>query len=336
MENKIVVLGNGSDWCGYSLHDLQAKEKGRLINSRYPFPEKGILNTLLRAHYSQKLNRWFELPGKTLWYRPFCRYICKDRNCNLVLVIYDRNQLANNVRFLKYLRRYFPNLSLVYVFTNVVRISGASNNNFVSHLKEYYDVVYAFDPGDAPRYGFRYTPLVYSRNPIDDVHPQHNVFYVGRAKDRYEMLMRVYAKLKEAKINRLFYIFGVDAEKQQFSNEITYNQLIPYKKVLRHIQEADCLLDVIQGESEGFTIKVCEAVFYDKLLITTNEKIKSAPFYDPRYILVIQNEQDIDPDFLDKAKKVRYSEEARAFFSVETFLGRILCDVGRKHPAERE
>lgn len=324
---KIVVLGNGMDWCEKSLSDLKKIKDVKLINNVLPCNMHSLEGVLAKIHFSLKINRVLNLPFKNIWFKAFAQNICEDRNAELILVIYDRNRLANYIPFLRFIRKYYTNCKLVYMFTNVVRISGASDNNFVEELNEFYDVVYAFDPSDAPRYNFKYSPLIYSANTISDIKPKNEVFYVGKAKDRYPMLIAVFEKLGQMGIDRRFFIFGVEEEKQQYKDEIVYNKLIPYEECLKHIQESQCLLDVIQGESEGYTIKVCEAIYYDKLLITTNHNIIKEPFYDPNYICVITDTNDIPEDFFDENKKVKYSEEGKEYFSAKLFMDRMCKDL---------
>lgn len=323
----IVVLGNGSDWCKAALSDFDRLEYAKVINSVLPCPTKSFKGTIARIHYSLKINQRIKLPFKSIWYGYFLRNICENREEKLVIIIYDRNRLANDSMFLECIRKYYNNVKLVYMFTNVVRISGANNNGFINQLNDFYDVVYAFDPADALAYNFKYSPLIYSKNSLDIKTEQKQVFYVGRAKDRYEMLMNVYSALKNLGVNRKFYIFNVSEDQQKYKDEIQYNMLIPYSECLKYIQESSCLLDVIQAESEGFTIKVCEAIFYNKRLITTNKNILDMPFYDPRFIRVIDSAEQITRDFIFSDEPVEYSEKAREYFSVNGYLNRLTRDL---------
>lgn len=328
MENKIVILGNGNDWCDAILKDFDKIENARVINKRFPCMTNRIIKLFLRIHFSEKINKQINLPFKKIWFKRFTKYICDDKNCNLILIIYDRNILANNELFLKYIRKKYTNCKLIYMFTNIVKISGASNNKFVEKLNDYFDIVYAFDPSDAQKHNFKYFPLLYSLNNVDmDKSGKIQVFYVGRAKDRYQMLINVYERLKKLNINNKFYISDVPYEQQKYKEEIKYNTLIPYKECLKYIKSCDCILDIIQGESEGFTIKVCEAVYYDKLLITTNKNVKNAPFYNEKFIKIIENAEDISKDFFKKNEKIIYSKEGKEFFSIERFIHTLYKDL---------
>lgn len=328
MNENIVVLGSGADWCGYITKDFEKNKNSKVINSEFPSSTNRIINFFIRMHFSPKINKLINLPLKRLWFKYFAKNMNIDKKKKIIIIIYDRNRLANNEQFLIYLKKYYSNCKLIYIFTNIVKISGACDNDFINKLNYYYDLVYAFDPSDSPKYNFKYNPLLYSKCSIKDIdYKKGQVFYVGRAKDRYDMLMKVYEKLEDYNINKKFYIVGVPEDKQKHKESIIYNKLIPYQECLKNILESDCLLDVIQGESEGFTIKVCEAIFYDKLLITTNKNIKKMPFYDERYIRVIESASDIDIDFFKNAGNVHYKKEGKEYFSVDKFLENLKQDL---------
>lgn len=142
------------------------------------------------------------------------------------------------------------------------------------------------------------------------------------------MLVSIYEKLKSMGISRKFYIFNVDEHEQKYKDEIIYNRLITYKDVIKNVKESDCVLDIIQGESSSFTLKVCEAVYYDKLLITTNHNVKTTSFYNCDFIKVIDSADEIDKNFFENIKNVKYSKQGKEYFSVESYLKRILNEIG--------
>ena len=177
---EIVILGNGTDWCELSLSDIKKYKNVRLINEQLPYEPKKIMSCLSKLHYSSTISQYINLPFKSIWFKYFANYIEQDSSKELILVIYDRNRLATNVNFLNYLRKHFKNIKLVYIFTNVVRISGANNKNFVERLKSYYDIVFLFDEGDISKYNFPILPLPYSLNDVEinySNYSNNKVFY---------------------------------------------------------------------------------------------------------------------------------------------------------------
>jgi len=111
--------------------------------------------------------------------------------------------------------------------------------------------------------------------------------------------------------------------KQIQSNEIVYNQKIEYKKVLDFIKKSRCLLDVIQKNSTGLTIKVCEAVVYSKKLISTNYNIKKENFYDSNRILIVDKNSSYDfKKFIGK-EYIPYTDDDKKIFTASRLYKQI-------------
>lgn len=328
MYNKIVVLGNGTDWCGVMLGDMK-KYNVKVINSETPIINSRslLLKFFLRLHFSKTINDRIRLPLKRVWFKKIAKNIDETFSENLTIIIYDRNKLANNRSFLNFLRKKYRNCKLIYMFTNITERSGAAENGFVDELKDNYDLIYTFDLHDAEKYEYKYAPLMYSlRAEGKGGIINTDLFYVGKAKDRLSLLLEIFGFLKKRNISNEFHIFGVEASKQKYKTEIVYNRLMPYIECLRKLASSKAILDIIQSKSEGFTLRVCEAIFYNKILITTNKRIVEAPFYDKRYMHVINSASDIKKEWFQK-KDVRYSANAKYFFSVDKFLLQLADDL---------
>lgn len=332
---KLVIFGNGTDWCEKSLAGLLKHDNVLLINEKIIVNGK-ILNKLANIHYSTRINRVLQLPFKSIWFKWFDNYINTRLpiNGNSVLLFYDRNRFAYEDKFLMYLRKKYPGIKLVYIFTNIVKYTAATELKYLDKLNKWYDVVFAFDLVDAKKYQFSYSPLIYDADPTYDKNTKESkdnlVFYVGQAKDRLPGLLSCFEKLKKLRIATDFHIVNVNEEDIKYSNEIIYNKFMSYDECVDSIQQSTCLIDVIQGDSTGLTIKTCEAVCYDKKLITTNRHVKEYPFYDPRYIRIVEVPDDIDESFFTENRNVRYSEEGKKYFSADRFLERLEKELTRK------
>lgn len=333
MEKKLFILGNGTDWCEKSLQKLLQYENVYLINKRVPV-NGYFKNKIARIYFSYRINSRFKVPFKSLWYRNIKKFIEQNTHINdeLVILIYDHNVFGGEISFLNYLRKHFEKIKLFYIFTNIVKFTSAQEKKYVDKLNEWYDSVFAFDPKDAEKYNFEYSPLIYdadsSYNKRNTENKDNLVFYVGQAKDRLGVLLKSYERLKELGVKCNFHIANVPDGNKKYDNEIVYNKFMSYNDAVNCIKKATCLIDIIQGDSTGLTIKTCEAVCYDKKLITTNKHVKEYPFYDPRYIRVMESINDIDLDFFNENADVHYSKEGKNYFSADSFLKRLwtLCD----------
>ena len=153
MVDKIVILGNYQEWLDYCLLDLKKIDNAKLINTPYLIPVKSYLKFLAKLSFSKRLGI-LNYPLQCLWFPYFCKKISNNKNISILLIMYDHNCLAYNIPFLMYLKKHFKKIRLVYVFTNIIKGSGANKYNFTEKLKDYYDLVYAFDENDAKKYKF--------------------------------------------------------------------------------------------------------------------------------------------------------------------------------------
>lgn len=330
---KMFILGNGVDWCSISLRGLTQRENVFLINEKFP-----MVNNIkvAKAHFSKKINRYFDFPLKSIWFRNVKNFIVNNISTNdeIVLVVFDWNFFGGEKQFVNYVRHAIKKIKIVYLFTNIIKASFAYQRGYVEKLTEWYDLVFAFDPEDAKRLHLSYSPLIYDPDPKykkEDIEQEENtVFYVGQAKDRIKGLISCYEKLKELEIKCDFHIANVSDEEIRYSEEIIYNQFITYTEAVNSVQKSNCLLDVVQGDSTGLTIKVCEAICYHKKLITTNKHIADYSFFDPRYILIIDNGDDIMREFFENNKTVKYSEDAVYYFSGDRFWNQVWSELTEK------
>lgn len=325
---KLIILGNGTDWCEKALSGFDKYDNVYIYRQKLPISGE-FLNKVARIHFSTTINRYIKLPFKSIWYNKIEKLIDlkKLSKEELCILVYDRNKLGAEESFIKYIKRKYPNVKLAYIFTNIVKHTAATESDYIDKLNDWYDAVFAFDPEDALKYGFSYSPLIYdadlfySKGKTESA--SNLVFYVGQAKDRLDGLLGVYRRMKELNIDSDFHITNVEAGQQEFVDAIVYNQFMTYEDCVRHIQKATCLVDIIQGDSTGLTIKNCEAICYNKKLITTNRHIKEYPFYDPRYIRVIEKPEDIDLAFFNNNIDVEYSKEGAAYFSADIFWDKL-------------
>lgn len=68
---------------------------------------------------------------------------------------------------------------------------------------------------------------------------------------------------------------------------------ISYAENLGAVRESKAILEVcIKGQSAN-TLRALEAITYDKILITNNERIKESKFYNPKKIIIFRDIEDI-------------------------------------------
>ena len=71
-----------------------------------------------------------------------------------------------------------------------------------------------------------------------------------------------------------------------------------YVENLNHIRQTKALLEIMQQGGHGYTLRTCEAIMYDKKMITNNPEIKNAEFYSSDRISVFEDVNEIDAEFV--------------------------------------
>lgn len=317
---QYYVLGNGTEWCYYSWKGVLDKDNSiHFFNETVPFDGPGVLKFLCFTHYSQRFNAKRRLPFKKVWYKRILRGLNIDAENENYLIVYDRNRLLYDLGFFKFIRKKRPGIKVYYLFSNIVKYTGARNMGILESLNLYFDKVFAFDRTDAVKYHFSYFPLIYTRSvSMNNKVPEYDLFYIGKAKDRYDQLIRVFEKAQEERLKCDFNIVDVPKEKQLYCDIIHYNQPLSYSEVLKRMDNAKCLVDMIQSQSTAFTIKTCEAIIYDKKLITSNENVKGESFYNKNMMMIFSKDQSI-AEFLSQ-ESIPFDQKSKEIFSPYTLF----------------
>lgn len=329
---QYYILGNGDEWCYYSWKGAFTKDDSiHFLNDVIPCKGGNILRLLVHALYSIRLNRKFKIPFKSLFYKNIVKGIGLKKEDENVLIVYDRHRLTLDEKFFDFLRREYSNLKIVYLFSNIEAKSGARAYRITNKIGKIFDIVFAFDKLDAKQYGFEYAPLIYTRNDefLKNEPCDTDLFYVGQAKDRLPQLLSVFERATEQGLKCDFNIVGVDEKDMKFKDKIHYNHFLSYAEVLHRIVRSKCLVEAIQGGSTALTIKTCEAILYNKKLITTNENILKEPFFNKNNILVTADFSDDISKFLSLEYIENYGKGA-AIFSPYTLFNRIDTLLGNK------
>lgn len=307
MSEKIVIIGNGIDWLDGCYSGFQA-DNVFYNNNRIPLKSgnRGI-DLLIRCWFSVRDRKHLviQLPFRSIWYRfsVFRGFI--SENDKIKFIIYDHNRISLDKAYVAWLRKKYKNCSVSYVFTNIASKSGAGDYGALGKLNKMYDHVFAFDEEDSRKYGFEYNYLIYKPDTnVQKPELKYDCLFVGNAKERLDLLHGVYKKLVTLGLNPCFYINGVPVERQLKNSSIIYNIRIPYTKTIELTLSSKCIIDLLQDGSTGVALRICEAVVWNKLVITDNAGLVKEKFYSDNNIRIIGTPDDITRDFFENTPNV--------------------------------
>ncbi len=296
---KIVLVGFSPDYynnCFYKMKDIDS----------FIFLDNtmgnGVLSKLQKICVSERVNKLVNIPFKRIWINDFSKWLGKGIYEDDICFVFSKNQSwlleYHDGLYFQILRKKYPRSKIVMYLTDVI----SSFFEFdVSFFKEKCDYVFSYDKDDSENYDLMYVPLPYSKVtiPKDKRLQNFDVFFCGKAKNRLDEIHNIYDYLTDNGFKCLFFVTGVERSKRR-SDGIIYNHRIKYSKYLQYMSNSKAILEVIQKDSNGDTLRVKEALSYSKLLITNNCDIIRSVHYNPEQIFIYEKKSGMNINLFKK------------------------------------
>jgi hypothetical protein len=323
--NHVVINDATEDtWAGSMWSDIKSLSIIHYDNNTI---KCNILRKLHKLHFSNKINRKVWLPFKFIW-DPWSSVKLSD--------IFSSSRVGNIVIFqssVKFSPRYILKLKqkgakIILYLPDTLSALGIANNRFElqKYLERYHiDSIYSFDPFDCYKYALNFFDLysVEQINSYSSMYDKISLLYVGnvRSDSRLHLLNQIFEYLHN-KCKCMFYINGVDESEMKYPEEIIYNCPIPYKKVIELVTMSNCILEIVNIDQTGSSLRFKEAIVYNKKLLTNNINVQSSRFYSSSTMLVFKNVDEIDSNWIvdDTRCNYEYSND----FSPRTLLSEII------------
>lgn len=307
MRNSYVIFWN--DYWGLykqSFSDLNNKPYARCIwsptdyMSHIPYFAYKLYTKLKKFSRRRGLAWGDGLIKPDIWFPMYFQGDFSEKN-NLVFVFSPYWLKGEHVGYVDFLKQRYPQCRFVLFCCDLWNTLGLD----INYVKSTMDLILSFDQNDCKKYGFLYHPLVFSEYHGDlEKMPKSDVYFLGQPKDRFSKIISCLEKMWENDVTTDIQLVNVAPEEQVYKDKITYiDQWVPYKTNLHHFMHANCVLELMQRGGVGYTQRMCEAIAFDKKIITNNALIHEAPFYNPNYIFQITSADDISPELCECIKK---------------------------------
>ena len=307
MRYKYVILGVNDDMYMAAYSEVNrlgyAEYKSNAIDT-----DNKMINLIYKAHTTEKINKYIRIPFQQIW-NPLV-YHCKSKEESVYCFVFfagPQMKLRLKNGYVEYLKQNYKGCRTVLFCQDMIKKSFPEG---IEEYKKYFDLIVSFDHQDSFEYNLVYHPLVYSA--IDENllinTEKSDVYFVGKAKDRLGKIIAFYEQLSSAGLKCDFFITGVQRDDQKYRDKIHYCEQMPYIENVSHIKNTKCLLEVMQGGGHGYTLRYCEAIMYDKKIITDNPEIVHADFFDESLIQVIKDNR-IDCEFVNEEKATYRNKE---------------------------
>jgi len=157
----------------------------------------------------------------------------------------------------------------------------------------------------AKKYNITYYPLFYSKKYEFRKEKNKQVFFCGEDGGRLGTLKKIAEVFKNNNINFSFYCSN---SKNDFVDEfgIHYIKKLDHSLYLEELSNSSVLLDLTKPGATCCSLRFCEAVLYDKKLLSDNENIIHLKAYDKKYMKNFKSIEEIDFDFINNNDTVNY------------------------------
>lgn len=293
MENNVfdeyILISSGTDYVYQMWSDIDSLKNGYILYSPLKKCNK-IVKFFHHIHFSFFLNKKINIPFKNIWDAYYSlNEINFDQNKKYCIIFLDNSISRISIKYLKKMKQKH---NLTYILMNLNTID--KKENIIKRYFYIVDLKVTFDYQDSIKYNILFYPNIFSKitcNDITNSDDIYDIIFVGNAKDRLKVIHNIYEVLNK-KFNVKFYVNGVK-KKDKIYQGIIYNKWLTYKEIYYLTMHSKAILEVVDENQKGYTLRTFESICYNKHLITNNKFIIQSSFYNDQYIHIYQDANDL-------------------------------------------
>ena len=201
----------------------------------------------------------------------------------------------------------------------------------------YFDKFLFFDPydiGKKPEHADKLIPITsfWLDCYQEDVEPTNSLLFVGsHANRRIKSIQSFYYAAKENNIPIDFYICAQDNDIKRAKEELEIEEAhyypisesITYKEYLLMVKRSGILVDFLNDMHYGLSLRIFEAIGYEKKIITTNPTVANYDFYHPNNIFIWDGNNIEELKYFMTIPYYKLSDELRNKYSFKNWINFI-------------
>lgn len=307
IHEKILILMGENNWITRSMTDTGLVDVCTIYRDIH-----GI------SKWFFKINDFFNNSDKSHWYNSEWAEHVSDYDVIILFDAFDDSEVA------EYICRKAPKARLIVYYYNMIK-----RVELLQKIKALNCEVWSFDRNDAVKYKLQYNPQFYFKkldfkgDVLRDFDYKSDLFFVGKDKKRLPLLMDIDMQLHHSGVQTKFIVVG-DRKQRYTSKQKAYlGKHISYAECVEYVKHAKCILDIVQKGQKGMTLRIVEAMFFNKKLITNNDDILCMDFYDSHNIYVIGHDKRSMSEFILQGY-AQWSENFIHEYSFENWLNNFI------------
>jgi hypothetical protein len=219
------------------------------------------------------------------------------------------------------IRKRWRDKKLVVYFGNIIRDS--EQKKYFQFSKKVADEIFTFEKEDSKNYSIPYARMPFTYEVIKPEEQGESVYFFGRDKGRKEQLIEIKGFLERAKI---FTDFTIVENKSQFKT---------YREIFEQTIQSKAIIELIESRQNSFSLRVLEALFLEKKIITNNLDMRNTDFYlaDNIFIMGLDDINVIDEWYSKPYQNI--PEYILYRYSLDCFGERILMKVASESTTQK-
>lgn len=219
------------------------------------------------------------------------KYCCKKKNNIFLFHGVDFLWLLN-LPLIKFAKKWY-NTKIVGYYWDIIDYSRFS----VASYKDSFDLIITIDDAQAEKDGVEYYPIFYSEEYIDGESENCDVFFCGEDGGRLCLIEKIYSELTKRGFVCDFYC-SRSPNAGNTINGIKHIQNMPHLEYISHLKSSNILLDIVKPGVSCCSLRFCEAIIYEKRLITNNLSIKKLKIYNENQFQYFDDIERISTSFI--------------------------------------
>lgn len=273
-------------------------------------PYCGIDNVFFRQVF--KIFSRFKFLKKIFYNRKIKK--CTDS----VIIVFDSGMTAD---FLCWIKENQPDKKLIFWYWNPIRTTIS-----LSSIPNGY-TVWTYSRKEAADNNVLFHEQFFVGEDEAENVDEGYVFFIGKDKGRFNEIKQYEKILKEKGIPTKFIVVS-DRRKIIKKDKEHLNKPLDYKSVQELIKKCHVVFDYCLNKEDGLSLRPLEAVKYDKLLVTNNQSVLWADFYNVDDIFLLNQKGSDLVRFCNGLKTKTYINKQK--YSFQTWYNDLCQEEDEK------
>ena len=189
---------------------------------------------------------------------------------------------------------------ITYLYDSIAR----SKKPIQHLLTGVFDQIYSFDEYDVNKYGFlKLRNYICTENTVPKTNSKYKAITVSSFDERFPKLNEISYKIEEMgySYNLIFVGKNINYKLMKYKNKNNLkkheihskihfqSKKIPLQELHQLYSESDIIIDLVRHNQSGLSFRIFEALGLQKKIITNNHHVRDYDFYNPKNILVIDD-----------------------------------------------